>query len=219
MKDLATSGLELLSGCSHTGTILGNHSVAELSELLTAKDVEQDRIESAFAALDKSKVPVDLLSDWTQDWAALKGRYAQARAAALVKIEDTKGQLLLSAANTGAEDEWQHVLHALTRVTGHYQKGDVQDVYNRVVAMGAQVDMKNIPQPSASSDSDLIAFKQLDAELPKVPKLSDIHLPSIDLTPKVNILMPSAKTVGWFAGGAAVFALGVIAIVKLAGSK
>jgi hypothetical protein len=145
------------------GTVLGAHSVAELGELLAAKDYEQNQIEAAFAALDKSKIPADVLADWIRDWTALKARYQAARFLAQSKIAATAGNLILGPSLTDAELEWQGVLHALTLTTGHYVKGDVQDLYIRVRALGAHVDESHVPQPTVSADADAVAFKQLDA--------------------------------------------------------
>lgn len=138
-------------------TILGKHTVSELKELLDAKDYQirqvDEKAKSIFSHLDQ---------DWQNDWSMFLDRWKLARGKANSMITKT----LLANSFVGptvmpAEDEYQAVLHALTHTTGTVQKGDFQDLSNRVDAI-SKIDFSKTPQPNAL-DLDLAGFKNADS--------------------------------------------------------
>lgn len=153
IEDYATC---YLAGVAIPGFV-GDHSVAELRELLAAKDYEQDQIEIAVQKLGDA-----LHQDptWQAEWSALQKSYQAARKVAAARIAATS---IVPANYDPAETEFQGILRSLTLNPGHYTRGDIEDLYIRLRAIGGTVDESHVPQPSASADSEMVAFKKLDA--------------------------------------------------------
>ena len=147
-------------------TILTRHSVAELRDWLAAIDYQMGQIAAAYAAFASTWQARDPVAqhEWLADWQALHTRYTLARARAegaigRAKIEPAPDSLI------PAENEWQGVLHALSRTVGVTAKGDFQDLHDRLVAaLGKPIDFSKMPQPTAT-DADLSAYKVADAAI------------------------------------------------------
>lgn len=137
--------------------LFGHHVVAELKDLVSAKDfviAKTEAFRATVAAPDAS---------WDADWAAFKARYAKAHASAMVKIlafdsaftqAMSLGQAGVRSSVVPCEDEYQGILTALTRIAGSLSKGDYQELYNRIDPTGKAIDFSKMPQPTAV-DADL----------------------------------------------------------------
>lgn len=188
------------------GTVLGLYSVAELNDLLKAKDVEMAAIGARVAA---SKDP-----SIQSDWAALLSRYKAAKAQAQTAISqalqtgagktpfslwnieevigDTARSLLPDNMNATPETNaaYAGILSALQKTPGIVSPGDKQDIGNRLIAAGWKPKYK-VPQPEKKSDVD-VAFYQ---------DTSDLHIPKFHIPTWV-----------WVGGAAALGLLGYTAI-------
>lgn len=153
-------------------TILGDHTVAEVDDLIAAKDIDM----ADFSA-KRATLPYAPDSGWDTDWAALMGRYDSAKAAyAVQRAILVAGSLLVPNSMIDAEAAYASILGALYNqpqgstadaYTDTVVTGGFQDLANRMLAMqnpatGAPVTVNesNIPQPTAP-DADLNAFNQL----------------------------------------------------------
>lgn len=171
-------------------TVLGKQTVAELKDLLAAKDYTVGQLDRAYADFAPTWVNRDPTGfvDWTTDWNAFHGRYEGARTAAQRAIEFAKlnpvGDSLLVA-----DTEYQGVLRALKQVDGTITKGDLQDLYNRIAAAGKTPDVSHTPQPVAP-DADLRAYKAADATVKAVETIGkDIAKPAASLFTPKNIIL------------------------------
>lgn len=137
------------------GTVLGKHTVAELKDLVDAKDYTLKQIESLF-----KQAPVNdkRLGDWITDWGKLRSRYNAAR----LKANDAiTGFHILPDSASPAEDEYNAIIMALQPAYPSESKGDLQDLYRRIVDMGLKPDLSETPQPKAI-DPDLNVVKASD---------------------------------------------------------
>jgi hypothetical protein len=147
-------------------TILNHHTVAELRDWLAAIDYQMGQVISAYAAFAPAWQTQDpgAHRDWAADWKALQGRYSPAHFKAQAAIG--LAQVALAPDSViPVEDEWQGILHALSRTVGVTARGDFQDLHDRLVlAQGKPIDLSKMPQPTAR-DADLDAFKVADATI------------------------------------------------------
>lgn len=139
-------------------TIFGAYTVAELVDLLKAKDYQFAQVQKAID--DRHGVPVD--SSFAADWETLKSRYATAKniANATIAVANvTPGPNNLIT----ADSQYRGVLTALKRnPDGQYQKGDMDDLVTRLKLAGNVVDESHTPQPSPDSDFEFNTLKTLD---------------------------------------------------------
>jgi hypothetical protein len=145
-------------------TFLGHHALGELRDWLAAIDYEAGQIGSAYAAFAPTWQAQDPVAHraWLGDWQSLQSRYGVARAKAQSAIGHARWEVGVPDSMIPVEDEWQGVLHALSKTPGATGTGDFQDLYNRLTAaQGRPVDMSKLPQPTAA-DADLTAYKAAD---------------------------------------------------------
>ena len=170
-------------------TVLGQQTVAELRDLLAAKDYTVRQIEQAYKdfASTWEKRDASAFTDWTADWHTFRRRYDAARASAQHAIDGAKLNPL-SDSLLPADAEYQGVLHALKQVDGTITRGDLQDLYNRITAAGKTPDVSQTPQPKAP-DEDLRAYKAADTAVKAVETAERAVAKSAEnaLSPKVVI--------------------------------
>lgn len=133
--------------------ILGGHNVAELKDLVAAKDGEVNALGTAYAALqDKSKID----ATWLPDYTALRTRYQIARGTAQTLIDNAANAY--SGDTSPAEDEYNGVLLALQQNPPNTTKGDSYDLYNRFMLAGG-----NNPLPYGETQPGYTDLMQLPA--------------------------------------------------------
>jgi hypothetical protein len=184
-------------------TLLGKQTIAELKDLLAAKDYTMGQIDRAYGDFAPSWVSRDptTFTDWTGDWNALHKRYEAASAAARRAIDFAKlnpvGDSLIVA-----DDEYQAVLKALKQVDGTITKGDLQDLFVRIGAAGKVPEVSRTPQPAAP-DADLHAYRAADTAVKAVEAAGKGIVSSAGslFTPKTIVL--GLLCVGLVAGVAA----------------
>ena len=138
-------------------TVLGHHTVAELRDWLAAIDSQMAQTAAAYAAFAPTWEAQDPAAhhEWDGEWKALQTRYGTARTRAQIAFAKALVEVGVPDSLNPVEDEWQGVLHALAKTPGAVQKGDFQDLVNRLTAAeGKPVDMSKMPQPKAA-DADL----------------------------------------------------------------
>ncbi len=142
-------------------TIFGQHTFAELKELIAAKDYEHTQIQAAYDAKPAIVNAAD--PKWSNDWQAFLARYKSARLVCLAEIA-TAGATTLGASLsvTPAEKQWQTLLHTLTQDPSKpYTDLDEQGLFVRLQKAGVQPDVSHVPQPT-SADIDLGVYKGAD---------------------------------------------------------
>ena len=145
-------------------TIAGVPSVAELRDLVAAKDYEQAQLTAAYASYSPVWVAKDGVgfANWTNDWDAMKQRYASARAMAERWLTGWEHTLTPTPDTlTPAPVPWNAVVTSLQKVPGTTSPGDMQDLYNRFIAAGGTVTFPNEPQPTPGTDADLNLLNKL----------------------------------------------------------
>jgi hypothetical protein len=162
-------------------TILGHHTVAELRDWIEHIDEEMGRID----AVAKATLPAWKAQDppsaaaWADEWKALSSRYQAARVLAEIAFAKSKIAIGVSDSVIPVEDEWQAVLHALSKTPGVVAPGDYQDLFNRLnpiaVAQAKPIDLSNLPQPKAT-DADLGVFQAANATIRAGEKAADAVL-------------------------------------------
>lgn len=138
-------------------TIFGSYTVAELIDLLAAKDYEIGQIQQAIDSRHGN--PVD--ATFAADWKAVQDRYNAAKtvanaAIALAKVTPGPNSMIL------ADSEYQGVLKAVKQDPSTITKGDLQDIHNRLDAAGSTPVYPKMPQPDPDSDFEENAIKTLD---------------------------------------------------------
>lgn len=163
-------------------TILGQHTVSELRDLVTDKDSQMAQVQSAY---DANASRVD--SSWLSDWNALKSRYASARNAASVVMTLAKTSPIPDS-TLPAEDTYQAILTALTKTPGSYTDQDWQGLYNRLTAAIGSAPPVVAVQP-VSTDVDLNTFNAANSVAASAPDW--VHRAVATLAPG---LVPQDKT-------------------------
>lgn len=139
------------------GTFFGTHTIADLKDLLAAQDYTFTQIDNEVPKLMVPPLVLDSrVADWVTDWQNLKTRYQAARQKALDAIN---GWSIQPDSVRGAEAEYQGILGALDSSIANsslngYQKGDLQDLVNRMTEIGAHPQFPAMPQPTQSADFD-----------------------------------------------------------------
>ena len=172
-------------------SVLGKQTVAELKDLLAAKDYTVGQLDRAYADFAPSWVNRDPqgFTDWTSDWNALHRRYESARASAQRAIDLAKVNVLGDSLIV-ADVEYHGMLTALKQVDGTITKGDLQELVNRITAAGKAPDLSQTPQPTAQ-DADLGAYKAADAAVKVVEGAGESLKKSA-----ASLLTPKAVVVG-----------------------
>jgi hypothetical protein len=178
-------------------TVLGKRTIAELKDLLAAKDYTIAQVQKDYEGIraDWDKRDHDAASKWLAQWTLFRARYAKARAVAQKAIDGASGMFSVRDTLNPAEDEYVGVLNALTAPgsEGSFKDTDAQGLYNRLVAAkGSPVPLGNMPQPKPSSDADLAVHGAADTLIKQGEKaVADAK---------------KSDTAKWIAGGAAVAA-------------
>jgi hypothetical protein len=144
-------------------TIAGAHTVAELIDLVAAKDYVIGRMQKSYDSIssDWQSKDAPTQSKWLSDWNALKGRYGRAHALADIEIANAKIQPVPNSV-IPAETTYNLILSSLQKTSGVVSPGDLQDLYNRLSAAGqAQQLAFSVPQPSAI-DVDSVVLQTPD---------------------------------------------------------
>lgn len=139
------------------GAFFGTHTIADLRQLVAAQDYTFNQMDSQTVKLLLPPLVMDpRVADWMQDWQNLKNRYAAARGKAQAAIDSWSIQ---PDSIRTAEDEYQGILKSLDTSLANpqlngYQKGDLQDMLNRMTEIGAHPQFPNTPQPDPRQDFD-----------------------------------------------------------------
>ena len=134
------------------GTVAGFYTVAELKDLIAAKDVEMNAM-----ALQIVKGDAGIQSDFR----ALQDRYQKARATAIAAEGSMYSYITpdsLNVASGAADFAYKQIITALQQVPGVVSKGDKQDIANRLINKGWKPTYK-VPQPKKGSDVDEVVYK------------------------------------------------------------
>lgn len=154
-------------------TIFGQHTVHELQELIAAKDVEMNDLVNAGTSYKPTWDASDSASStqWQTDLTALQARYNTARtnAESVIALSENSA---ISPDYLPAESSWQAILTSVQQVPGTVTAGDLQDLYNRLVAVTGYAYKSNVPQPTAL-DADLNAYNEVEKYDPLAPLLGD----------------------------------------------
>lgn len=142
------------------GTIFGYHSVAELKDLVAAKDVAMRNLAKRVEEVAGSG-KLDF-STFTPAYSALITRFANARAKAQKAIDDAV-DAWRDPSMISAEDEWNGLLTALNARWKDYTwspgDGSLDDLYGRVIDAGSTgTQDEPTPQPRPGTDVDLNAL-------------------------------------------------------------
>ena len=134
-----------------------NYSVAELIDLVAAKDTELANIDKLFAEVQSK--PFDL-TDISNRLSALKRRYQTARVNAEKAIADGRLAFAIPNSMIMADSEYRAVLSALNprwqEHTWSSGDGSIEDIDDALMHLGAtRSGATPIPQPSSGSDFDL----------------------------------------------------------------
>ena len=172
--------------------ISGKYTVAELRDLLKAKDADLTQLEAAWRAFDKTWMSYDSAADnaWMADFNALKQRYGAARAAA-GKVLALADPLLnsIGEAFTPADAEYRGLLRALQKTDGVVSAGDLQDLYLRLqTAMNQHAASIGQPAPAPISPT-AVQPTALDPDLLKIQVVNAATDPIVN---QVNAAMASA---------------------------
>jgi hypothetical protein len=208
--------------------IWGKYSVAELADLLVAKDQEMKALEDAWRKYDAQWMSYDPAADnaWMADFNLLKNRYGAARVKASASVaaaesahEDEK--------NIGADAEFKGVIASLKQDPTTVSKGDLQDLWDRLQnAMTTRalltgqkpqiIPAPNVWQPAKGSDADVNVLKNLGGPgiLGAVQGVGNIlTMPAGGMTQPPAPPHKTSTTKLLAIGGA--LTLGVIAAVKI----
>jgi hypothetical protein len=143
------------------------YSVAELQDLLAAKDPDLASMEAQFHTLDPQWRKLDPKADnaWLSDYNALKTRYSIARAAAAATI--AAASILPDAVLplAPADPQYRMILKSLQSTEGLTSPGDFQDLFQRLADAKTQIrNAQGLPyeglfeppvaQPRRGSDAD-----------------------------------------------------------------
>jgi len=145
------------------GTEMGLYTIAELRDLLVAKDQEIDAMLNAYNAFAPSWHGSDA-DDFANDWHALQSRYASARTAASSAIANASS--FIPDNMNPADSEYRAVIGALIAHEGTVSKGDLQDLYNRLSAAQkkpVEAPGFHVAQPTKGTDADLNTIQGADA--------------------------------------------------------
>lgn len=141
--------------------IFNQYTVAELEDLLKAKDYAFAQLRAAFDGFGSSWQDSDsaAFNDWLHDWTAINDRYALARRNAQNAIDGASS--IVSHSVILADGQYKDVLATLSanpQAMGQ-TKGDFQDLNDRLAAaIKKPIAYPNMPQPT-STDIDLVTYQ------------------------------------------------------------
>jgi hypothetical protein len=186
-------------------TILGQFTITELRDLIKAKDYTVGEIEKAYRelAVQWREVDPEGEADWRADWDAFRERYEAAKSQADTAFAAAKLMIGVRDDLIPAQGPYTSVLKSLTKDQGGaYGKGDLQDLYNRIVEFRQHpIPFPNLPQPTQGTDVDLNAYVAVDKTIRDLENKAD------------NLAKdPTAKKTALIVGGvvAGIATLGVI---------
>jgi len=145
------------------GTVNGQYTVAELQDLVAAKDVQVANLATQLAEVQGMRVPFDL-SGVQGQYDALKARYDAARADAQKAIDAAAWSWSVPNSLLPADAQYKGLLTALNpkwqQNTWAPGDGSIEDISQTLKSMGATgKGDKPTPQPRASSDASLGVLK------------------------------------------------------------
>jgi hypothetical protein len=140
---------------------LGKPSIADQIDLIAAKDHDTKALIEAFKGFQAAWLTKDgaAMADWLKDWGAFWNRWQHARR--LAELEILTAKTNIAPNNQIIAGNYNVILKAFTRTPGHFQKGDFQDLYNRLARAGARVEIGDTPQPT-TNDVDRDMFNAAD---------------------------------------------------------
>lgn len=174
-------------------TILGLQTVAELRDLVEAKDYLVSQVQKAYDshAVFWSNSDKEASKEWKSDWDSFRIRYKAARMVADSAFARAKLSLA-SESVIPAEVEYRAVMRALTiNPDKGYSRGDFQDLYNRLSAV-TTIDTSKAPQP----------------------RRPDFDLDGRNTLEKVDVTAPSNRGGVLIGGGLALAALATFALSR-----
>lgn len=147
------------------GTVLGEHTVAELKDLLAAKTVEVDRVEKAYQKILDLGPPKPEVTAWKTDWDTFKERWSAATKEAQDAIDAWSWNPFVPDNMAAAESQYVGVLKALSQAYPelHTVPGDLNDLGIRLTQLGGEIDNSPLPQPQPNSDFDFNALQTTNA--------------------------------------------------------
>src|ERR1700722_18450202 len=146
-------------------TILGQYTVAELEDLIAAKDYAVNQLSYAYFG-DAGKHDLHKDSTWPTDFTALSIRYNDAKSKAQGMATALKASNPLIPNNLiPADAAYKAVLKSLRASPTTISKGDLQDLSNRLAALGIQTDYSGMPQPKSGSDIEMSVLKATNVAL------------------------------------------------------
>jgi hypothetical protein len=142
-------------------TTFGEHSIGDLKDLLASGDARITRLGKAFGGASAAWAGRDPggFADFSNDYLRLLARWGAAKAAAQAKIASfeslSSGGFLMpsppDAAHTAAQSEYNGLLRALKQGAppdgAPIQKGDYDDLAQRLAKGGGKMDPSPLPQP------------------------------------------------------------------------
>lgn len=145
-------------------TIVGQHTVTELRDLLAAKDLEVSALGKAYQSYKSQWDLKDAAASakFDTDYKKLRDRYFIARKDAIKRISKADNSSISPFVIT-AEDEWQDVLKSLKAAgdPGPTTIGDSMELYGRLANVGGPNPLPNGEiQPEYGSDFDLNTFNK-----------------------------------------------------------
>jgi hypothetical protein len=159
------------SGQAEFGTVGGLYTIAELKDLLNAKDSDMANLSTManqFFATWQKQNP-NAANAWHNDWQALIGRYASAKSSAQTIASSN---YFLPDNMTPADGPYRDVLTALNPAwqTNGSAPGSLSDLSQRIALAGASTaGLAPTPQPGQKSDVDLNTFNKVNQATPYIP--------------------------------------------------
>lgn len=195
---------------SDFGTVGGLYSIAELIDLVAAKDVEVKTLgnDSANFLPQWQASDAATAGNWQADFTSLMGRYNAARAdaeAAIAAAHSGLGNLVPDNLTTNPGDvQYQAILSALNanwRTNDASTPGSIEDLRARLSNAGASLSAYSVPQPRTGSDASINVLHAADSALNSVATLGGV-------LPATLFGMPTLAVLG-------VGAVGLAAVVVL----
>jgi len=140
---------------------LGQYTIADLRDLIAAKDAEMKAIAASFAAFKSTWESADpsAAKAWEEDWLALAQRYIAARESAEIVLAASHLNPVPESLSP-AQEAYIAILRALQAQDRVTSPGDATDLAGRLVDAGAALHYE-VPQPLAQ-DWDLTAIRATD---------------------------------------------------------
>lgn len=148
------------------GTVLGYHTVAELSDLVSAKDVAFLNLAARVNEIKDSSID---LTEFNTAYADRVAKYSAARAIAIKAIDDASSSFRPTNMIV-ADSEYNNLLASLNprwqENTWSSGDGSLEDLYDRAGKFGATgANDVPTPQPAQGSDVDFNALQASNAAI------------------------------------------------------